>query len=146
MTSSRTTGRLPCWALLAVLYSTHANAASLTVQITRADPGIGQIAVALFNSQESFLETAIFDRTQLVAESDTLIFEFSDLTPGEYAISTFYDKNENGKLDTRFLGIPKEPFGFSNNPSVLFGPPSFDKTKIHVDDGPTEIEISLKSF
>lgn len=146
MISSRLRGHLSCLGLLGILYSTPAHAASLTVQITRADPGIGQIAVALFNSQESFLETAVFDSTQLVAESDTLTFEFSDLTPGEYAISTFYDKNENGKLDTRFLGIPKEPFGFSNNPSILFGPPSFDKTKIHLEDGPKEIEISLKSF
>jgi len=31
------------------------------------------------------------------------------------------------KLDTNFLGIPKEPYGFSNNPSTLFGPPSFKK-------------------
>jgi len=146
MTSRGLRGRLTGLSLLAIMYSTQAQAASLTVQITRADPGIGQIAVALFNSQESFLETAVFDTTQMVAESDTLTFEFADLTPGEYAISTFYDKNENGKLDTRFLGIPKEPFGFSNNPSVLFGPPSFDKTKIHLEDGPKEIEISLKSF
>ena len=138
--------RLACLGVLAIISATPAGAASLTVQITRADPGIGQIAVALFDSRESFLETAIFDSTQLVAESETLTFEFSDLMPGEYAISTFYDKNENGKLDTRFLGIPKEPFGFSNNPSVLFGPPSFDKTKVQLEDGSVEIEISLKSF
>ena len=30
-----------------------------------------------------------------------------------------------GKLDTNFLGIPKEPYGFSNEKKGRFGPPKF---------------------
>ena len=146
MNSKRVSAGMIGLSFFAALTSYAQAAASVTIQITRADPGIGQIAVALFDSQESFLESAIIDSTQFVAESETLVFKFSDLAPGEYAISTFYDRNENGKLDTRLFGIPKEPFGFSNNPSVLFGPPSFDKAKVQLDDGTTDIEISLKSF
>lgn len=48
-----------------------------------------------------------------------------NLPPGDYAISTFQDKNSNERLDTNLVGAPKERFGFSNNPRVLFSAPSF---------------------
>jgi uncharacterized protein (DUF2141 family) len=32
------------------------------------------------------------------------------------------------------FGFPSEPFGFSKNPSVRFGPPSFKKSAIIVND------------
>ena len=31
---------------------------------------------------------------------------------GTYAIEVYQDLNSNGKMDTNFLGIPKEPYGF----------------------------------
>ena len=36
------------------------------------------------------------------------------------------DLNKNGKLDTNFIGIPKEEFGNSNNIQPNFGPPKFE--------------------
>ncbi len=49
-----------------------------------------------------------------------------ELEEGTYAIGFYIDKNENEKLDTNFLGIPKEQFGFSNDVMGRFGPPSFE--------------------
>jgi uncharacterized protein (DUF2141 family) len=46
------------------------------------------------------------------------------LEPGHYAVRFFHDKNSNSKLDTNFLGIPTEGYGFSNNAKPRFGPPS----------------------
>ena len=45
---------------------------------------------------------------------------------GKYAISIFQDKNGNKKLDTNWIGIPREPVGVSNNAKGSFGPPSFE--------------------
>ena len=42
------------------------------------------------------------------------------------------DANENEKLDTNFLGIPKEQFGFSNDAKGSFGPPSFESASFEV--------------
>jgi len=41
---------------------------------------------------------------------------------GKYAVSVFHDENSNGKLDTNFLGIPREGVGASNNAKGHFGP------------------------
>ena len=49
---------------------------------------------------------------------------FAGLPHGVYAIAVIHDENSNGKLDT-FAGIPREGFGFSRNPVITFGPPSF---------------------
>jgi uncharacterized protein (DUF2141 family) len=43
------------------------------------------------------------------------------------AASAHHDKNTNDKLDKNPLGIPNEPYGFSQNPKRGFGPPSFDE-------------------
>jgi uncharacterized protein (DUF2141 family) len=49
---------------------------------------------------------------------------FEGLPYGTYAMAVIHDENSNGKLDT-FVGIPREGFGFSRNPTITFGPPSF---------------------
>ena len=41
--------------------------------------------------------------------------EFPGIEPGTYAVSLFHDENSNGKLDTNFLGIPREGVGASND-------------------------------
>ncbi len=62
------------------------------------------------------------------------IIVIEDLKPGRYAFKFFHDENKNEKLDANWLGIPREGFGFSNNPAMTFGPPSFDKTLFLLND------------
>jgi len=59
-----------------------------------------------------------------------------------YSVSVYYDLDENGELNTGFLGIPSEPVGFSNNAKGSFGPPSFEDTKFKPSKNQT-IEIRL---
>ncbi|WP_241211738.1 MULTISPECIES: DUF2141 domain-containing protein [Sphingomonas] len=61
--------------------------------------------------------------TRSVPASEHVI-RVQGLVPGTYALSVIHDENGNGKLDT-FAGIPREGFGFSNNPGLGFGPPRF---------------------
>ena len=67
------------------------------------------------------------------------------LTPGDYAIAIVHDENGNGKLDT-FAGIPREGVGFSRNPVLRFGAPSFRSASFPVAGGPVEQDIRLKYF
>lgn len=65
------------------------------------------------------------------------------LATGSYAVALFHDENGNGRLDTR-LGIPREGFGFSRNPPVYFGPPSFAAARFPVASGATGQQVRLK--
>ena len=49
-----------------------------------------------------------------------------DVPFGEYAIAGFQDLDGNGVLSGNFLGIPKEPVGFSGDAKVKFGPPKWN--------------------
>ena len=74
---------------------------------------------------------------------DQIACSFDSLTSSAYAVVIIQDLNGNRDLDTNFMGIPKEPYGFSNNPSTTFGPPSFEGAKFSVEGNKT-IEIKLK--
>jgi uncharacterized protein (DUF2141 family) len=51
--------------------------------------------------------------------------------PGTYALSVVHDENDNSRLD-RFMGIPREGFGFSRNPRMRMGPPRFEEARFAV--------------
>ncbi len=57
---------------------------------------------------------------------------FKELPDGEYALSIYWDKNDNGKLDSNMVGIPVEPYAFSNNAAGAFGPPAWNDAKFVV--------------
>lgn len=65
------------------------------------------------------------------------------IPPGKYAVAVIHDENGNHKLDRNFLGIPKEGFGFANNPKVLLSAPPFQTAAIQVSCPLTQIEIHL---
>lgn len=52
-----------------------------------------------------------------------------DDSPGTYAVKLHIDENENGELDTNFLGIPKEQYGISNNALFI----NFDAASFVID-------------
>ena len=62
---------------------------------------------------------------------------------GEHAITLFVDFNGNKKIDKNFLGIPKEPYGFSNNVIGNMSAPTFDQAKFEIL-GPTSQNIKLR--
>ena len=69
--------------------------------------------------------------------------KFEDLPSGTYALALIHDENGNGKLDT-MLGIPKEGFGFSKNPVIRFGAPSFKSAQVPITNGHTDEVVRIK--
>lgn len=65
------------------------------------------------------------------------------MVPGNYALSVMHDENGNGKLDT-LMGIPREGFGFSQNPVVRFGPPRFDQVRLIIGTGITRQTVRMQ--
>jgi len=68
---------------------------------------------------------------------------FEGLPSGNYAVALFHDENRNGKLDT-MLGIPREGFGFSRNPAIVFGPPKFNAARFTVGTGDGAERVQVK--
>ncbi|OYX41444.1 MAG: hypothetical protein B7Y87_04530 [Sphingomonadales bacterium 32-64-22] len=62
--------------------------------------------------------------------------------PGVYAIAVYHDEDGGGKFDRGLL--PKEGFGFSNNPSTIAGLPSFSAVRLNVTKSGLTTHIQMK--
>ncbi len=103
----------------------------------------GKISVAVYNSKEGFLKfDKVFKCDSIIAEKGITHIAIKDLPEGEYALAIFHDENGNDKLDTNWLGIPKEKVAFSNAKMKTFGPPPFKECVFKVAKD-TKITVSL---
>ena len=93
----------------------------LKVVVNNIAPVEGDIYVAIYDHPEKYMsvDMAVFKQmVPIKEETETIIF--SNVPEGEYAIAVFQDLNGNGELDLKSTGIPKEPFGFSNDDIINF--------------------------
>jgi outer membrane protein len=108
-----------------VLYGPWASAAEVIVRIDNP-PESGKVALVLFDSANAFGD--LRDPYMVIMHSldgrDEYLME--DVEPGEYALLVYFDENDNNRIDKNFIGIPKEPLGFSNR-YLPKGPPSYQR-------------------
>jgi uncharacterized protein (DUF2141 family) len=120
----------------------------LTVKLIGFRTNKGQACVSLFNNSKGF--PGKYDmafrilRSAITGNQATIVF--TDLPYGTYALSVLHDENSNNRMDTSFIGIPKEGFGASNNPKGRLGPPTFDDAKFELKSNTKIVEINIKYF
>ncbi len=106
----------------------------------------GDLGIALFNQKKGFpgkVEKA-FLKGGISSEGEAHVYVFENVPYGTYAVSVMHDENRNGKLDSNFIGIPKEGVGASNNPRSKFGPPSFEDASFQLDRAEVDLDVHLK--
>ena len=120
---------------------------ALTVRVTGLRNDRGQVAVALFDSAAHFpkQERALRGQVVRIAGKRAQV-TFRDLQPGTYAVAILHDENQNQKMDFNFLGMPLEGYGFSNDASALFGPPSFERAAFRLLPRASGISINGRYF
>lgn len=69
--------------------------------------------------------------------------DFEDIPPGTYALAVIHNENMNGKLDTNWIKIPTEGYGFSNDAKGLRGAPSFSAASFQYDGQNLGLTIGL---
>ena len=102
------------------------SAQTLTIEVRGIEKVKGQLYVAFFSSEDTFLKKPLTGLRVEVTDT-VLTIPCQGLPAGEYAFALFQDENGNGRLDTAAFGIPTEKSGFSNNAEGIMGPPSYDK-------------------
>ena len=115
----------------------------LTIQIHNIKSMKGSIKIGIFNTHKDFLEknSAIRNYSIDVKEA-TATFVISDLPKGDYAVSMYHDENSDDICNRTFIGIPKEPYGFSNNFKPKFAAPKFEDCKFTFSKNQT-LKINL---
>jgi len=125
--------------LTILLIAVHFQTATLEVNVTNLKNDQGKVLIALFDSEAAYrTEDRIFKAARIEIINGEANYRFEDLPAGEYAIKVFHDENGNDEIDTNFVGIPKEGYGFSNNAKGTMGPPSFEKASFRIYDSATQ--------
>ena len=116
---------------------------TISVHVNNVSSKKGKVSVAVYNSDETFLSFERVLTTESVqANEGSVVLKIANLPEGEYALAVFHDENGNGKLDTNWLGIPREKVAFSNAKMKTFGPPKYKECAFHITSD-YEININL---
>jgi uncharacterized protein (DUF2141 family) len=120
---------------------------NLRIEVRGARSNKGVVLCSVFKDAKGYPDQpslAIY-KSRLPLKEGQVYFEVSALPVGYYAVALLHDENEDNKMNTSALGLPKEGYGFSNNVMGLFGPPSFSKAAVLVKEGAkTVVPMALR--
>lgn len=125
--------------LYAVIFTQLVAAETLHIQVTNVPNSEGQLMLQILAGEAEFKgdSPAVASVMQRAREGE-MSFTAGSLPPGEYALRVMHDENNNGKLDTNIVGMPTEPWAFSNNATGNFGPPRWDDVKFTLESETTQ--------
>ena len=126
-----------------VFWSAIADAGSVAVTLSGVVPNGTTVLAAVCTSELEPSSCGTGERR--AAASSTMRFVFEGLAPGKYAIAAYQDLNGNGNLDRSKLGLPLEPFGFSNE-AGRSARPAFNAAAFFLGEGRKEIYVRLRSI
>lgn len=128
-------------AALVLAQATAGGAGAVQVDLQTAQTG-GQLVLALFANEDDWKKNRNAVRTLKIQPGQTARFE--GLAPGRYGIMAFHDKNSDNQLNTLPIGLPTEPYGFSNNARGRFGPPRWNAASFEVRSTTVRQSIRLR--
>jgi uncharacterized protein (DUF2141 family) len=107
----------------------------------------GELLLGIYNSKRTFRKVKkVFKYAVKSVESGREVIVLKNIPEGTYAIAIFQDFNGNRKFDSNFMGIPKEPFGFSTNYQVKVRAPRFREVTFEHTSNDTEMTIKIQKW
>ena len=118
----------------------------LNVSVEGLRNGDGLVTVALYpdNSREFLAKGGTITNNRFAASAPVARACVFVPKPGVYAIAVYHDEDSSRKLNRSGLGLPKEGFGFSNNPATLAGIPAFSSVRLNVPRAGLTTHVKIK--
>lgn len=131
-----------------LLSASEAEQQALTITVTNIQSKSGNIRIGIYKTNNDFPneKDTYLNKIYKISKTGSMTIKIKDLPYGKYAIGVYQDKNKNKKLDKSFVGIPKEPFAFSNNIKPRFGPPSFADCSIQYSTKKHKLSVKLLNY
>lgn len=123
-----------------------AQAATLTIHVENVLPAGGVLRLGLMD-QSGWPN----DDAKPIASADVpatpgeTVIVLHNVPTGTFGIQAFQDVNSNNKMDTTWVGLPLEPFGFSRDAVPFLSKPSFDDVKFTITAGENSQTFHLQN-
>ncbi len=131
-------------AFTAMMYANPAQADPV-VKITIA--GIkarqGNVMIGLYDEKSWPTDQSLVG-VEMPVEGDSINAVLLAPLPGSYAIKIYHDVDGDGVLGKNIMGLPTEPFGFSNNAPAKFGPAEFKDAAFDIGSDGAAQNITLR--
>lgn len=131
--------------LSGMMFALTAQAAPLKVEVQGLQTASGSVMIHFFNSSAAWDSERPTSTAAISSLGSDKAAVNIDLPAGEYAFFLFHDVNADGTLQTNFLGMPAEPYAFSNNFRLQFSKPTWAQLKFRVDETGTIHHVDLVS-
>ena len=119
-----------------------AGLATIEARVAKLRDSHGQVICTLFTPSDSFPDRSHKGMTIAVPIANRqAMCRFENVAYGAYAMVVFHDENHDGEFNQNWLGMPKEGFGFSDNPGTL-RKPSFSDAEFIV--GQPRVQLTIK--
>ena len=119
---------------------------TLTVRVDRSPGAKGRMGIALWKGPRGFpegIEHAVAT-TYVPVENGFATARFDRLAPGSYAVTVYHDQNDNRRFDKNWVGVPREPWGVSNNVRPRLRAPTFEEARLELEPGEQVVRISVR--
>jgi len=127
-------------AVTALSISSIAQNHTLTVKVANIKKSQGTIEIGIYKDKKGFPDEGKQQKQYFFKLNGlTNLFKLENIPTGEYAVALYHDQNTDGKCNKNLIGIPKEPYGFSQNFKPRFSAPDFEDCKFYLNSDTTII-------
>jgi uncharacterized protein (DUF2141 family) len=129
--------------VIAMAGAVAAGEVSLTVTGFSEDTGMARI-VLMAGEAGYHGEMPVARIASVPIENGRAIWDADDIPPGRYAIIAHHDRDNDDALNRPVLGLPQEPYGYTNGAWTSFGLPDWEAVAFEVGDVPVRQGIHLR--
>jgi len=116
----------------------------LTLIITNLATATAPVTVGVYGTKNKFPDPKDqLKEFKFKPHGKTLKAKITDLPFGTYALAIYQDVNSNGKIDKNLLGIPTEPYAFSNNYRPTIKAPKFDDCRFDYNAKTNTVKMKM---
>ena len=120
------------------------NKPALTIIVDNLHSPTAPVVMGIYGTKNKFLDTKDqLKEYHFKPQNGKLVAKINDLPFGTYGMAIYQDVNSNGKIDKNLVGIPTEPYAFSNNYKPSVKAPSFKDCKFEFNAKSNTITIAL---
>jgi len=124
-----------------IAVSSFADSINATIEINGVTVNGGQVYVAVYSNETDHNNEIPF--ISFILESSSVNISHSlELPEGEYVVSVFQDRNNDGRLNDTIFGIPIEHIGITNY-NRRGVPGNFNKLKVPVNNDASIITVNV---
>jgi len=118
---------------------------TINVVVSGIKDNTGSIRCGLFNSADTFPkdDKRLMGVEAPIANGQATCTFNNVPAPGTYAVAYFKAAPGQTKMNTGFMGMPQDPYGFSRNATIGMGPPSFNSAAYSYAGGNTTWPVTI---